>query len=91
MIFYQTISYTVKQEDIFNKASDSPIRTAAIFPVFAKISANHSLSDKKVRQFIHSKDLHFDLIINEEVYHDAYLMFGRKFNAPVVGICPYGM
>lgn len=53
------------------------------------MSAGHALNSKSVQEFIKRTDLHFDLVINEEIYHDAFLMFGKKFNAPVVTICEY--
>lgn len=60
-----------------------------IFPMFGKLSSDHSLNDSKVQEFIHRNDLHFDLVILEEIYHDSWLMFGHKFKAPIVTICKY--
>lgn len=50
-------------------------------------NANHSLANKNVQDFIHRDDLHFDVVINEEFFHDSFSMFGHRFNAPVVTIC----
>lgn len=58
-----------------------------IFPVLGKISSDHALSDANVQKLINRNDLHFDLIINEEIFHDSFLMFGHKFKAPIVTIC----
>lgn len=63
--------------------------TVGIFPFFGKVATNHTLSDNKVKELIHRTDLHFDIVVSEEIYHDAYLMFGHKFKAPVVTICGF--
>lgn len=41
-----------------------------------------------VQKLIHSTDQHFDVVINEEFFGDGFLMFGHKFNAPIITICP---
>lgn len=71
------------------RVSSSPFFTAALFPRFANMSASYALSNKNVQEFINRTDLHFDLIVNEEIYHDVFLMFGWKYNAPVVTICEF--
>lgn len=60
-----------------------------MFSYFANMSADFALSNKNIQEFIKRTDLHFDLVINEEIYHDVFLMFAKKFNAPVVTICEY--
>lgn len=57
------------------------------FRSFANLSLDHALADKNVQKFIHRTDLHFDLVINEDIYYDALLAFGHKFKCPVVAIC----
>lgn len=52
-------------------------------------SAEYSLSSENVQKFIHQKHLHFDLVINEEFFHDVYLLFGYKYKAPTVTIGDY--
>lgn len=65
----------------------SAFKNLPIFPKFSKISSEYGLSDRKVKEFIHRTDLHFDLVINEEFFHDSWLMFSHKFKAPIVTIC----
>lgn len=60
---------------------------AAIFPLMGSYSSDHVLSDPNVQKFIHRNDLQFDLIINEEVFHDSFLMFAHKYKAPIITIC----
>lgn len=50
-------------------------------------SSEHGLNVSNVQKIIHSKDLHFDLIINEDMFHESWLMFAHKFNAPIITIC----
>lgn len=57
------------------------------FATIGNISSDYALRNEKVQKIIHSKDLHFDLILNEDIYLDAFLAFGHKFNVPIVGIC----
>lgn len=64
--------------------------TVKLYPHIGKISSEYAFSHPKVKEFIHRNDLHFDLVINQELYHDSWLMFGYKFKAPIVTICPTG-
>lgn len=61
-----------------------------MFPNFLKELADYSLSSENVQKFIKRYDLHFDLVINEEFFHDSHLMFAHKFKAPTVTISTYG-
>lgn len=62
---------------------------AAVATYFISNSTKYGLETDNVQNFIHRSDLKFDLVIVEEILHDAFLMFGQKFNAPVVTICMY--
>lgn len=50
----------------------------------------YGLKDAKVRKLALSKGLHFDLVISEQFFQEAWLMFAYKFNAPMVTISTYG-
>lgn len=67
----------------------SPFGVVDAFRSFANASLDYALDDKNVKKFIRRTDLHFDLVINEDIYYDALLMFGHKFKAPIVTICKY--
>lgn len=58
--------------------------TATALPFLGKMSSEHALNDSKVQQFIHRNDLYFDVVINEDTYHESLMMFGHKFKAPIV-------
>lgn len=79
--------FSVKHEDLFKWAAKSPLLTAAFGTYFIYNSTRHSLENENVQKFIHDKDQQFDIIVSEELFHDAHLMFGQQFNAPIVTIC----
>lgn len=74
-------------DDTFKQDSLPVLKTVEMFSAFAYMSAAYALNDKKVQEFIRRNDLHFDLVINEEVFHDSFLAFAHKYKAPVVTIC----
>lgn len=56
---------------------------------YVKNSSEYGLKTSNVQRIIHSKDLHFDLVINADFFHESWLMFAHKFNAPIVTICKF--
>lgn len=53
-------------------------------------TTEHAFRDKNVAAFIDRKDLQFDVVILEQFFHDSWLPFAAKFNAPVVTIATLG-
>lgn len=49
-------------------------------------SGIHGLKDKKVQELIHRNDIHFDLIISEQFFQESWLIFSKKYKAPVITI-----
>lgn len=49
----------------------------------------YAFENPNVHKLIHSTDLQFDVIINEEFFGDSFLMFAHKFKAPTITICEY--
>lgn len=47
----------------------------------------YDMQSESVQKLIHSTNLHFDVIINEEFFADSFLMFAHKFKSPIVTIC----
>lgn len=74
------------QEEIINTAEKSPFISIFEYGEFCGMSADFALSSKNVQAFMKRNDLEFDLIINEEFFHDSFLMFAHKYNAPIVTI-----
>lgn len=77
----------VTVESLFENAEKSPFAALNEMVGFFSFSANYSLASKNVRDLINRNDLHFDVVINEEFFHDSFSMFGHRFKAPVVTIC----
>lgn len=50
-------------------------------------TTEYALKHENVQRFLHATDQHYDLILAEQYYQDAFLMFGHKFKAPIVSIC----
>lgn len=75
---------TVSKEFFFEMARFPAIMAATALPFLGKMSSEHALNDSKVQQFIHRNDSYFDVVINEDTYHDSLMMFGHKFKAPIV-------
>lgn len=57
---------------------------------FSKMWTKHYFENKNVQKLINSTDLQFDVIVLEEFVIDSFLMFGHKFQAPIVAINPMG-
>ncbi|KXJ80316.1 hypothetical protein RP20_CCG025547 [Aedes albopictus] len=49
-------------------------------------TAQHGFTRENVRDFIRNDDSHFDLILAEQFYQEAYLMFAHKYKAPIVSV-----
>lgn len=79
--------FAVKHEDLFKWAAKSQLLTTIFGTYFIYNSTRHSLENENLQKFIHNTDQQFDIIVNEELLHDAHLMFGQQFNAPIVTIC----
>lgn len=53
-------------------------------------STEHAFKDKNVAAFINRKDLRFDVVILEQFFHDSWLPFAKKFDAPMLTIATLG-
>lgn len=53
-------------------------------------STEHAFNDKNVAEFIKRNDLQFDVVVLEQFFHDSWLPFATKFNAPIVTIATLG-
>jgi glucuronosyltransferase len=47
------------------------------------------LQEKEVQKLIHSKNMHFDLIIADAFINECFLGFVHKFKAPLIHICTF--
>lgn len=53
-------------------------------------STEHAFNDKGVANLVNSTGQHFDVIVLEQFFHDSWLPFAQKFNAPMVTIATLG-
>jgi glucuronosyltransferase len=49
-------------------------------------STEHALNSKAVQNFIQNDKSKFDLVISEQFFQEAFLMFAHKYKAPIVTI-----
>lgn len=74
-------------EDLFDASDDSYIEKIIFYDESVTPTNEHGLNNSNVQKLIHSKNLHFDLVISEDMFHESWLMFAYKFYAPIVTIC----
>lgn len=53
-------------------------------------TTEHAFRDKSVTEFIKRTDLHYDVVVLEQFFHDSWLPFAAKFDAPIVTIATLG-
>lgn len=53
------------------------------------LTSEHALNNQKVKNLIRSKSKKFDLVIMEQFFHESFLMFGHKFQTPIVTLGTY--
>ncbi|XP_055308151.1 UDP-glycosyltransferase UGT5-like, partial [Sitodiplosis mosellana] len=82
-LFLQDMLLTMGEKSAFTAISD--------IPAYIHVMNAYAFENPNVQKLIHSTDLHFDVVINEEFFADSFLMFAHKFNAPIVTICPFGI
>lgn len=74
-------------EQIYGMGDQSDFGKMHDFEWFSTPSSEHGLKNANVQKLVHATDLHFDLVISEDIYHYSWLMFGYKFKAPTITIC----
>jgi glucuronosyltransferase len=52
-------------------------------------STEHALKSKAVKDFIKNDKTKFDLILAEQFFQEAMLMFAHKYKAPIVTISKF--
>lgn len=78
------------QEQVFNAQYVSSYSSIKWLYWLGLDNSEHGLRDPKVQTLIESDNHHFDLIIAEQFFQDVWLLFGHKFNAPIVTIATTG-
>ncbi|XP_017132690.1 UDP-glucosyltransferase 2 [Drosophila elegans] len=78
------------KENIFTMQFVSDFNNLELWWTIGLMTTEHAFKDPKVKKLIESKDDHYDLVILEQFFHEAFLMFGKRFNCPVVTIGTMG-
>lgn len=81
--------FKVLMKDHFTQSDQNDFQKVMSYEALCTPSSEHGLNSSNVQKIINSKNLHFDLVINEDMFHESWLMFAYKFNAPIVTICMY--
>lgn len=76
-------------ESIFEIEHQDNFQTVRLYEMLSTPSSDYGLNSPNVQKLIHSNDLHFDLVITEEFFHESWLMFAYKFDAPIITICKF--
>lgn len=74
-------------DDVYAESDNSYFQKVTFYEALCTPTSDHGLNVSNVQKLIHSKNQHFDLVINEDMFHEAWLMFAHKFNAPIITIC----
>lgn len=88
-IFTEIKSFLGSQDDMLNNFGGSAFGTLTMLSFFPKAFNDYNLQSKAVQKLIHSKDLHFDVIVMEDFFSESFLAFAHKFNCAVVKICEF--
>lgn len=83
-LFY--LLYPVTPEDVYKSTYNTDFSNVKLFASAGRLCSYYGLKDPKVQELIRSKNLDFDLVINEQMFQESWLMFGYKFNAPLITI-----
>ncbi|XP_055640860.1 UDP-glucosyltransferase 2-like [Toxorhynchites rutilus septentrionalis] len=67
-----------------------PVYNIVVLRWLGLATTEHALHSDNVKQFLKQNELKYDLIIAEQFVQEAFLMFGHKYNAPIVTINTLG-
>lgn len=75
---------------VFEMKDAGLVKQSEILTVVGSATVEHLLRHPNVQHLLHnSTDLAFDLVLVEEFYQEALLMFGHQFGAPVVSVASF--
>jgi len=89
-LFMFYFSLTVPKKNLFSVQFASDFQNLQMWWQIGLMTTEHALQNEQLKRLIDSQNEHFDLVILEQFFHEAFLMFGRKFNCPVVTIGTMG-
>lgn len=80
------LSFSVPISDIFDSKYSSDWSNLVLYWKAGLTTTQYALENANVQQFIEQDDTDFDLVISEQFYQEAFLMFAHKYRAPIVTI-----
>ena len=81
--------FSVTQEKIFEMKFNSQFEMLKTYWWMGLESTAHALKTAAVRDFIANDDTNFDLVVSEQFFQEAMLMFAHKYKAPIVTISKF--
>lgn len=84
------IPYYFPVSDIFEAKYTSDLSNLLLYWNVGLTTTKFALENPNVQQFIEQDDSVFDLVISEQFYQEAFLMFAHKYRAPIVTIGTLG-
>lgn len=79
----------VTQEQIFELKFMNQIDMLSMYWWLGIESTKYCLENPAVRNFTLHDDSHFDLILTEQFFQEALLMFAHKYKAPIISLSKY--
>ncbi|XP_055638321.1 UDP-glycosyltransferase UGT5-like isoform X2 [Toxorhynchites rutilus septentrionalis] len=84
------IPYYFPVTDIFEAKYNNDLSNLFLYWNVGLSTTKYALENPNVQQFIEQDDSDFDLIISEQFFQEAFLMFAHKYRAPIVTIGTLG-
>ncbi|XP_058448414.1 UDP-glycosyltransferase UGT5-like [Malaya genurostris] len=84
------IPYYFPTSDIFDAKYESDLSNLFLYWNVGLATTKYALKNPNVQQFIEQDDNTFDLVISEQFFQEAFLMFAHKYRAPIVTIGTLG-
>jgi glucuronosyltransferase len=76
--------------NLFDMKKLGTTKMAVMMWYMGEALCDHILQEENIQKLIHSKDIHFDLMIVEAFVNECFLGFAHKFNVPIIQTCTYG-
>lgn len=73
--------------DIYESKYNSDLSNLFLYWRIGLSTTQYALENEQVQQFIEQDDTDYDVIVSEQFYQEAFLMFAHKYRAPIVTLC----
>lgn len=90
IINFFRFNYSDPTSDFFGMKFDNVLSNFHLMWDVGLYSTEHAFNDRNVAAFMNRSDLHFDVVVLEQFFHDSWLPFAHKFKAPIVTIATLG-